>query len=93
MQVTFRNEFPVPQPLEHFIANEFDVSYDVNLFEIDSYLLPWSSDPSERMNARILALANLLRLLIFRNCQVRAEFWVDACSVLNWVGVVSRSRV
>lgn len=58
-----------------------------------THLKPRSDDPSEWMNARIFALAHLLRLLVFWRRQLRAEFRIDSCSILNWMGIVERSGI
>lgn len=58
-----------------------------------THLLPGSNDPSERVNARILALTDLPRLLVFGQRQMRTILRIDARSILNWMRIVGGSWI
>lgn len=58
-----------------------------------AYLLPRTNNPSERVQARALALAGLLRLLVHRHGQVRTEFGIDGSAIFDGMRIVGRSWI
>jgi hypothetical protein len=58
-----------------------------------AHLKPRTNDPAEGVNARLLALANLLGLLVRGPREMGAEFRVDPRAILNRVRIVVRSRI
>lgn len=55
-----------------------------------SYLWPSSNNPSEWVDARSLAFANLSWFFIFRNRQMRTIFRIHSSAIFDWMRILWR---